>query len=360
MKNAKTFAAPATLPQQALQPVQIWAAIGALLIAIELYFAIRWIGSDSFVAVPSGPDLPPAWMRRVLDIGQVVMTLAWCAAFAWFVLRPWLRERRLTTDGLIVIGCTLASGWDALSNIGQFWFTYNAYLINRGSMLDLMPITLSPRSPGATEAWPMFFIGTLYGNFVLVTMLLCALLRWMQAKRPQTGMLTVVALCFLLGAIADFVIEGLVLLPLGFWSYAGGHWAINADTYYKFPVHEAVCAGSVFALLTCLRYFVDDKGQTICERGLDKITASPVQKSLLRASAVLGGLISIFILAYHLPQGLLALHSTAWPDDVVQRSYLTNRICGPQVDLACPGPNVPVARAGAPRPDMAGRFPQKN
>lgn len=341
-----------------VHPVQVWAWIGALLLALECYFTVKWIASDQFVPVPSGPDIPPEWMRTVLDTGQVVMTLAWCSAFYWFVLRPWRRERRLTTDGLIMIGCTLASLWDALSNTGQYWFTYNSYLVNRGSILGVMPTTLSPHAAGANEAWPLFFINTLYGNFVIVAIIMCALLRSLKSKWPQIGTPALVAICFVLGAIADFIIEGVVLLPLGFWTYAGGHWAINADTYYKFPLHEAIAAGSVFASLTCLRFFVDDKGQTICERGLDKLVASPLKKSLMRVSAVLGGVILIFIVTYHLPQGFIALHSTAWPDDVVQRSYFTNRICGPQVNLACPGPKTPIARPGAPRPDFSGRFPQ--
>ena len=344
-------------PASAVQPVQIWSSIGTLLLALQIYFTIKWIGSDQFVAVPSGPDLPPQWMQNVLNVGQIVMTIIWCFSFYWFVLRPWLRERRLTTDSYIMLGCTLASGWDALSNVGQYWFTYNSYLVNRGSMLGVMPITLSPHAAGANEAWPLFFINTLYGNFVVVALLMCILLRFVKDEW-QVGTFGLIAICFGLGAIADFIIEGLILLPLGFWTYAGGHWAINADTYYKFPLHEAICAGSVFASLTCLRFFIDDKGQTICERGLDKIVASPAQKSFMRATAVLGGTISIFIITYHIPQGFLALHSTAWPDDVVNRSYFTNRICGPQVNLACPGPAVPIARPGAPRPDMAGKFPQ--
>lgn len=351
----------AALPlAQPLQPVQIWAWIGALLLAIQLYYLAKWIGSDQFVAVPSGPDLPPPWMRTVLDVGQIVMTIFWTASFVWFVVRPLLRERRLTTDSLIVIGCTLASLFDALSDVGQYWFTYNSYLFNRGSMLGVMPITLSPHAPGANEAWPMFFINTLYGNFVIVAILMCALLRVVKSRWPSVGTPTLIAICFVLGAVADFIIEGLVLLPLGFWTYAGGHWAIHEGTYYKFPLHEAICAGSVFASLTCLRFFVDDKGQTICERGLDRLVASPMKKSVMRFCAVIGGTISIFIVTYHIPQGFIALHSAAWPDDVVQRSYFTNRICGPQVNLACPGPTTPIARPGAPRPDLAGRFAERS
>ena len=105
---AKPIATNAAAPRP-LQPVQIWAGIGAALLIAELYFTLKWIASDHFVAVPSGPDVPPEWMRIVLDAGQIVMTLLWCITFFWFVIRPWWRERRLTTDGLIVIGCTLVT-----------------------------------------------------------------------------------------------------------------------------------------------------------------------------------------------------------------------------------------------------------
>jgi len=354
--TSRIVTGPSVTSAAKLQPVQIWFSIGALLIAFEVYFTIKWVASEHFVSIPIGPDIAPVWMQLALKTGEVVMTLGWTLSFCWFVLRPWLRERALTTDGLIMLGCTLASIWDSLSNTGQYWFTYNAYLVNRGSILSVMPTTLSPHAPGSAEAWPLFFIDMLYGNFILVAILMCAILRYVNRKRPQTGAFTLIAICFVLGAIADFVIEGMVLLPLGFWSYAGGLWSMNADKYYKFPLHEAVCAGSVFAALTCLRFFVDDKGQTICERGLDEVLASPRRRRLMRAMAVLGGTILIFIVFYHVPQGLIALHSTAWPEDVVRRSYLTDRICGPQINFACPGPTTPVARPGAPRLDFAGHL----
>ena len=92
------------------------------------------------------------------------------------------------------------------------------------------------------------------------------------------------------------------------------------------------------------------------ELRLDKLVASPLQKSLMRVTAVIGGTVMIFIITYHLPQGIIALHSSEWPEDVKNRSCFTDRICGPQVNLACPGPNVPIHRPGAPRPDYSGHF----
>ena len=356
LSRTQAYTIPSALRQPT--PIYFWSCVGAVLLGLELWFTARWIMSDQFVSVPSGPDLPPGWMRAALDIGQVAMPTAWLFSFCWFVVRPAFRERRITTDGLILIGCTLASLWDSLSDVGQYWFTYNSYLVNRGSILGVLPITLSPHAAGANEGWPLLFINTLYGNFIAVAVLMCALLRFVQSKWPRIGTFRLVILCFVVGAIADFVVEGVILLPLGFWTYAGGHWSINSQTYYKFPLHEAVCAGSVFACLTCLRFFVDDKGQTFAERGIEEISASPLKKSIMRATAITGATTLIFIVMYHLPQGFLALHSVEWPDDVKNRSYFTNRICGVQVNLACPGPHTPIARPGAPRPDFSHHFSQ--
>jgi len=317
--------------------VLLWSGIGTILLAVEFYYLAVWVSSAEFTPIISGPDIPPAWMRDALLGGQIIMTLAWCVSGIIFLLRPLWRERRVTTDSLIFIGCTLASVWDALSNTGRYWFTYNSYLFNRGSIQAVLPITLAPHAPGTGEAWPIFFIDTLYGNFVVLALLMCMLLRAVKA-RWQISTLGIIALCFGLGVVADFILEGLIFLPLGFWSYAGGPWSLNAGKYYKYPMLEAVCVGWVFALLTCLRWFQNSQGQTICERGLEGLALARPVAAYLRVTAVLGAVILIFILPYHLPQGLMAFEETAWPSDVVNRSYMTGHICGPQVKLACPGP----------------------
>ena len=46
------------------QPVQIWTWIGSLLLVVEIWFMAKWIGSEHFVSVPSGPDVPPHCVPR--------------------------------------------------------------------------------------------------------------------------------------------------------------------------------------------------------------------------------------------------------------------------------------------------------
>jgi len=334
-------AAPRVFPA-----VWAWSFIGTVLLGVEFYYLAVWVSGDEFTPIIAGPDTPPAWMRDALFGGQIIMSLAWCVSGSVFVLRPLWRGKRLGTDGLIFIGCTLASVWDALSNTGRYWFTYNSYLFNRGSIQAVLPITLAPHAPGTGEAWPIFFIDTLYGNFVVLALWMCLLLRAVKSRWPGISTLGLIALCFALGVVADIILEGVILLPLGFWSYAGGPWSLNADKYYKYPLLEGFCVGWVFALLTCLRWFQTSEGQTICERGLDQLALPKVVKEYLRVSAVLGAAILIFIIPYHLPQGLMAFNESAWPSDVVNRSYMTDHICGPQVNLPCPGWHTPSSPNG--------------
>jgi hypothetical protein len=63
-----------------------------------------------------------------------------------------------------------------------------------------------------------------------------------------------------------------------------------------------------------------------------------------------------FLFTYHVPTGLLALNTTAWPRDVQNRSYFTNRVCGALVDRACPGPHTPISPPGRPYLNYEGQL----
>lgn len=67
------------------------------------------------------------------------------------LLRPWLRERRVTSDGLLFIGFVTASPWDMLSNYAQSWFVYSSNLVNYGSVMGELPGILSYRASGISK-----------------------------------------------------------------------------------------------------------------------------------------------------------------------------------------------------------------
>lgn len=336
---------------RALEPLQYWSGIGAVILLLSGYFILSWVTGDAFVPVPYGPDEPPGYMKFGLIAGQIITTLCCLACLYYFVVRPLRRDGRLSIDGMLVIGVMLVSPWDPLSTSGQMWVSYNSYLINYGTVLTELPFNLSPQRAGANVAWPILFIPTLYANFVVFAILINGLMRWTQQRWPSTNVLVLVAVSLIAGICIDLVLEVLIVVPLGFWVFGGGHLNILAGKYYQFPLlNEALCAGAVFAGLACLRYFVDDKRRTFCERGIDNLPYSASRKQGMRFLAIFGVIHLVFLFAYHLPNYLLSLQSTAYPESISSRSYFTNRMCGPHVDLACPGPGVPIHRPGADRP----------
>src|SRR5437899_762268 len=105
--------APATA--RSLPAVARWAWVGALVLAVEWFFIAKWVFGDRFERVPSGPDAPPDWMQVVLVTGQVVAVIGTLWTFYWFIVRPWRRERRLTTDAILVIAFLLVSPFDPVA-----------------------------------------------------------------------------------------------------------------------------------------------------------------------------------------------------------------------------------------------------
>src|SRR4051794_24534035 len=97
-------------------PVAWWALIGAIFLAFAAYVMISWITGPYFERVPSGPSVPPLWMRVILISWQAIGIPVGLGLIYWFLVRPWRRERRITFDGLLVLSCFLVVWQDPLSS----------------------------------------------------------------------------------------------------------------------------------------------------------------------------------------------------------------------------------------------------
>src|SRR5262245_53449352 len=77
--------------ERALVPVKWWAAIGGCFLTFELYLLTRWILSDNFHRVPSGPDPIPTYMIVTARVFEVIGTGTLIFMLGFFVIRPWRR-----------------------------------------------------------------------------------------------------------------------------------------------------------------------------------------------------------------------------------------------------------------------------
>ena len=318
-------------------PIKWWALAGAAVLAFELFVLARWVTGPYFKHVPAGPTAEPGWMRTIQDIWQPAGIVAALGFLYWFLVRPWRRERTVTTDGLLV--AAFATLWfeDPLSAYYGHWFTYNSNLVNLGSWVKDVPGWLSAGKPGAMLVEPILVIPMVYVYFIMIgAMLGCWVMRRAEARWPQLSAIQLVGICLVAMAALDFVAEGLIWLPLGFWEYPGGVGMLFPSTYHKYPINEMLTIAVTFTGIASLRYFRDDQGRTLVERGLDRLRVGGARRTALRFLAILFAVHAILFLGYNVPNSWVGAHSGPWPADLVKRSYFTDYLCGAQTNSACP------------------------
>ncbi|MCX2930044.1 spirocyclase AveC family protein [Mycobacterium sp. CVI_P3] len=334
---------PVATVQRPMSPVRWWAALGAIALAFQTVILIRWISGPYFARVDPGPTPLPSWMKVALVALQIALPIAATVVLYWFVVRPWRRTGRVGLDGLMAISFLFLSFHDPLSAYLNHWYTYNAWQVNMGSWLNSVPGALAPGTPTHQVAYPLLIVPPAYVViFMLVTSMGTAVMRRAKAHWPGMPRLGLVAICFAIMVPFDIVFEGIVFMPLGSWEYPGGHIKIFADTYHGYPLNEALTTGVIFTMFACIRYFVDDRGQSLAERGAERL-GTGVRVTAIRLLAVSGLITLAMTLGYSLPNMWFGAHSTAWNEDVQRRSYLTYT-CGEGPALACPAPDVPLLR----------------
>ena len=319
--------------------ITVWASLGGLILAFEAYVLIRWVSGPYFKRVPAGPTAEPGWMRSVENIWQAGGVIAALFCLYWCLGRPWRRERTVTTDGLLVVAFSTLWFWDPMSNYFGQWFTYNANLINFGSWVKAVPGWLSYARPGRMLVEPIVLIPCVYVYFVFVGVLIgCWAMRRTSARWPSLSTPALIAICFVTLCAADLVGEGLIFLPLGFWEYPGGSGILFASTWHKYPVNEMLTMAATFTAISSLRFFRDDRGHTLAERGIETLRGGHRSATALRFLAVTGAVHLCVIVCYALPNLYSGSHSRPWPAALQQRSYLTDLVCGPATSNHCPPP----------------------
>lgn len=329
--------------QRKTKAVKWWAALGAACLATWAYLWIRWVASGNATPTPTGLIPVPGWMRAAAHLHEVVAwSLLGSMVFFWIV-RPWLRERRLTSDGMLLIGGLSCIWQDMLPSYHTPFFTYNTAFIQFGSWNNFIPGFQTPNSHLIAEPL-VFALGIYPVSLLLASVLGLRLISTARARWPQMGNTGLFALVFVPLAVVDAVVE-LAFLRLGLYAYPAA-WGPTAfkGHYYQYPLIIAFLWGGCFwTAMTAIRYFKDDRGRTVAERGAEELRATRRQKTGLRLLAVVG-LVNAMFMVFNFALMNVAARSGRWSDDVVKRSYLTNQLCGPGTDYACPGPAIPMAR----------------
>jgi Spirocyclase AveC-like len=184
----------------------------------------------------------------------------------------------------------------------------------------------------------------------------CAVMRATKLRFPKTNVLGLLIVAVSVGVIGEILLDGVLFAQLGFFSFPGGWLPLFYEgKFSQYPLNEALHTGLWFGVLFCMRYFTNDRGESLAERGASGLRGSSFRQIGTRGLAVIGmTTVSVFV-CYHIPNAFYGANSPEWPADVTSRSYLTNQ-CGPQIDRACPGPSVPLPRPGSGYVNWHGDF----
>jgi len=325
--------------------VKWWAAVGAVYLVIMVAVLTHWVLSPLFQTVPVGPSPVPTYMKVAVVFFEVISIPAILACFYFLVVRPWRRDGKLSVDGALTIAFATLWFQDPLSAYSGPWFTYNAWALNFGSWVNSVPYATGKAAPGAMLVEPILIVPGAYVYCFVVAMFAGAwVMRTARNRWPHLSAVKLGAICVAAMFIFDILLEGVMFMPLGVWEYPGGHFNIFPNTYHKFPLTEMLTAGSAFAAVAILRFFKNDRGETLADRGVESLKVSDRRKSLLRALAMVGLVNVLFFVLYNVANTWTATRSAEWPADLQKRSYLTNGLCGEGTDQMCPGSAVPQFR----------------
>lgn len=335
--------------RRGLTPVKVCSALGGLFLGIEAFAVARWLTSERATRTPTGPDPIPGWMEFTGRTWEILGLFGLAAAIWFFIVKPWRIERRLTLDGLFALVFLSLYWQDTMLNYSQVQNTYNAMFWNLGSWNSDIPGWGSPG--GHLIPQPILWAGPIY-LYILFTGVVVANLVMRAAKRrwPRLSKTDLALICFAFFVVGDLLIEPQVL-RLGINVYPGAIRSLSLfpGTYYQFPLYEAVFFPACCTAWACLRYFRNDKGETLAERGIDDLRLTGRRKTVVRFLALAGLCNAIFLGVYNVPMQFFGLRADSWPEDITKRSYLTNGLCGPGTPYACPGPDTPIARRGSSR-----------
>ena len=332
-----------SLQPRRFNPALLWALIGMIFMSFELYVWGTWVGSPNFHRPQVDVDSVSALTRTVIHITEIISPIITLSIMLKFLVIPWWRERRLGTDGMLVIAWFFLWFQDPMGNIVSNQLYYSSYWVSMGSWtLGSFPGWISPAGNHLPEPILVMGFGYLWLGFS-AGVAACWAMGKVQKRFPRVSGVELAAVALLLCLVLDIAAEVALSAAGTFaWPCAIKGLSLFPGKPWQFPMYEGVLFGGTIAAGGCLRYFRDDKGQTWVERGLDRTNLSPRIRNGLKFFAIFGFMHLFMATVYSVPMNWFGMHS-----DTCLRypSHLENGMCivGPNHDQ-CPGPGIAMPK----------------
>jgi hypothetical protein len=324
-----------------VNPVLLWALVGAIFLGFEAYVVARWIGSPNFAPRPVDTASVPQPAKSVIMVTQVISPVVCAFIVGRFLLWPLLRQRRLTFDGMLVLAYFALWFQDPTGNLIGTQLYYSSQWVNMGSWTyGSFPGWVNPTGNRLPEPILVMGFGYLWLGF-LSAVAARALMGRLRARWPRLSGLELMAGALVLGLVLDVVAE-VALAAAGTFAWPGAIRGLSLfpDQPYRFPLYEGVLFGAVIVSGGVLKFFRDDRSNTLVERGVDRLRLPRPAVTGVRLLAVFGFMHLFMAVVYSVPMVFFGMYSDPLPR---YPAHLENGMCvvGPLHDpcppLAAPG-----------------------
>ena len=311
----------------------IFAGLGALFLAVQIYAFTSWILSPEFRATPIGTDPIPANIRSIIDHYQMINSVIGILALLWFI-QGIVRTGRIGPVRLMMVGWLSAYWLDPWLDFLRPVFTYNAYAFNRGCWCSFIPFWHNPS--GARIAEPLLIDPSSYFyNFTLVAVLAWLVMRWARNRRPTLSTPTLILIGFVVIWVTMSLLDIVATRYFGFdaWPIAFRRATLWAGQSYQFPIYEFILFPTAFVASAMVLLSKKTDGSTAIERGFERFGGAA--RTTLRVLAFIG-FCNLTNFLYTTAFGIHGLWADGWPAHMP--SWLADEQCGPQTGTACTQP----------------------
>lgn len=295
----------------------ILAVIGALVAGYALWTWGAWLASGPApVTASRDPESASWWVAR----GYEVIMAVTVAFLSVRIIGQCRRERRLVFDAVIVIAGFFTLFWDPMVNWMQPNFMYSSNWLNVNTWVAQAPGVVNPTAGIMPQ--PVFIMFIYPFGLLAFAMILNHGMRSVRNRFPQMSNLGLLAFTYAYGWFIAFCLEAPTFLT-NLWGLPGAPARFAMfDNDHRFAWAEYITTAIVFTTFAAVRYFRDDRGQTITERGLENLALTTRTLVSIFATVAIFAMSMWALLLIQIPAGL---HSSPYPDGYP--AHLINGLC---------------------------------
>jgi len=295
-------------------PATVLAGLGLMLFAYQAWTIAGWLADGPFqITAERESGTTSLYAARALEATILVSTVA----IATVVARRCLRERRLTVDAMLIAGMGSAAFWDPIYNwITPAWL-YSSNWINVNDWFANAPLVLNPDA--GSMPWPIVPVLVGYSFWgVGFAMVVNVVMHRARGRRPAISSAALVAIAFGVSGVVTAIAFN-VFRAFDLMDAPGYRLAILGDSLSVFFFYSG---GLAFGAVACLRFFTDDRGRIVTQRGLDAI--APRRRRAVSLLATMAACQLIVVIGWGLMTVPASLYSSPYPKTP---SHLINGLC---------------------------------